>query len=167
MKTVAYRVLLLSVLVTLTGCVTATIQSNVRSDAKPAFRRILVVSRLPTVKEAYLPTFQTAFPAGYQVCTVSNSPISFDSPEESIEKQRQTCRSEVLLTIDFSRSYTSGWGRSISSTNEVYMEMTNLATGKAFWKAIVTAGYTDVSPRLIVNQLIKDGVIERSGRPAN
>ncbi|MFD2935591.1 hypothetical protein [Spirosoma flavum] len=134
----------------------------------PEFRRILVVSRLPTVKQTYLPTFQTAFPAGYQVCTVSNSPISFDSPEEAIENQRQTCKSEVLLTIDLNRNYTSGNGRYISSYNELYLEMTSLATGKPFWKAIVTTGGSnEVPPRQIVSQLIKDGIIVGSIPPDN
>jgi hypothetical protein len=167
MKTAVCYVLLSSLLINLTGCVTATIQSNVKVDARPEFRRILVVSRLPAVEPTYLPTFQTAFPAGYQVCTVSNSPISFDSPEEAIEKQRQTCQSEVLLTLDFNRNYTSGYGRYISSNNELYMEMTNLATGKPFWKAIVTTSYPEVPPRQIVNQLIKDGVLKSALGPAN
>ncbi len=161
MKTLVYKILVLSFLANLTGCVTATFQSNVQKDVKPEFRRILVMSRLPTVQQTYLPTFQTAFPAGYQVCTVSNSPISFDSPEESIEKQRQACQSEVLLTIDFNRNYTSGYGRYISSNNELFMEMTNLTTGKPFWRAIITTvGSNEVPPRQIVNQLIKDGIIE-------
>lgn len=160
MKTATYTLLMIGLWISLTGCVTATFRSNVKPDAKPEFRRILVVSRLPSVEETYLPTFQTAFPAGYQVCTVSNSPISFDNPEQAIEKQRQTCQSEVMLTIDFSRNYTSGFGKYISSNNELFMEMTNLATGHPFWKAIITTGGSDVSPRQVVNQLIRDGIIE-------
>lgn len=160
-----YQALLIIIFVNLMGCVTATIQSNVKADDKPAFRRILLMSRLSTVTPTYLPKFQTAFPVGSQVCTVVNSPISFDSLEETIDKQRQRCQSEVLLTIDFNRNYTSGGGKYSSSYNELYMEMTSLTTGKPFWKAIVTAGDTEVSPRLIVNQLIKDGIIE--GRYSN
>ncbi|GAB2559395.1 hypothetical protein [Spirosoma areae] len=161
MKTTACKVLMISFLASLTGCIAVNFQSNVKADATPEFRRILIESRLPTVKPTYLPTFQTAFPAGYQVCTVSNSPISFDNPEQTIEKQRQTCQSEVLLTIDFNRNYTSGYGKYIASTNELYLEMKNLATGQPFWKAIVTtSGDNEVPPREIVNQLIKDGILE-------
>ncbi|WP_240625457.1 hypothetical protein [Spirosoma pollinicola] len=138
-------------------------QTNVKTDAKPEFRRILVVSKLPAVKETYLPSFQTAFPTGYQVCAVSNSPISFDSLEEAIEKKRQTCQSEVVLTIDFNRNYTTGYGRYITSNNELFMEMINLSTGKPFWRAIVTtAGDNEIPPRQIVQQLIKDRVIDGS-----
>lgn len=168
MKRIAYLVFVISQLVNLMGCVPALIQSNVKADDKPEFKRILVVSRLSTVKPTYLAAFQTAFPAGYQVCTVSNSPISFDSPDESIRKQQQTCQSEVMLTIDFNRNYTSGYGRYISSNNELYLEMSSLSTGKPFWKAIVTTnGGTEVPPRQIVNQLVKDGVIEGLVRAAN
>lgn len=167
MKTVTYYALLMSLFVSLTGCMPVTIQSNMKADAMPEFRRILVVSRLSTVTPAYLPKFQTAFPAGYQVCTVSNSPISFDSPEESIEKQRQACQSEVMLTIDFNRNYTSGSGKYTTSYDELYMEMTSFATGKPFWKAIVTAGGSEVPPRQIVTQLIKDGILEGTPGPVN
>ncbi|CAN5446176.1 hypothetical protein BH09BAC4_BH09BAC4_01420 [soil metagenome] len=161
MKTALYQVLLVSLLASLTSCYRTPIQSNVKREAKPEFRRILVVSNLSTVEPTYLPTFQTAFPVGYQVCTVSNSPISFDSLEESIEKQRQACQSEVVLTIDFNRNYTYGSGKSISSHNELYLEMKSLATGRPFWKAIVTTGsYWEVPPKWIIRQLIKDGVIE-------
>lgn len=157
------QLITLSLLINLASCITANIQSNVKADAKPEFRRILVVSRLPKTHATYLPTFQTAFPAGYQVCTVSNSPISFESPEEAIDRQRQTCQSEVMLTIDFNRNYTAGSGRYITSYNELYLEMTNLATGKPFWKAIITTGGSnEVPPRNIVSQLIKDGIIEGS-----
>lgn len=157
------KILVISVVASLTGCVSVNIQSNAKADAKPAFRRILIESRLPRMKPTYLPTFQTAFPAGYQVCVVSNSPISFDNPQEAIDKQRQACQSEVLLTIDFNRNYTSGYGNYISASNELYLEMKNLATGKPFWKAVVTtSGSNEVPPNRIVNKLIEDGVIQSS-----
>ncbi len=143
------------------GCASVNIQSNVKADAKPAFRRILVVSRLSRVSPDYLPKFQTVFPTGYQVCTVSTSPISFETPEEAIQQQVQACTSEAVLTLDFNRNFTSGDGKYISSYNELYMEMTSVATGKPFWKAIVTTGGdTEVPPRQIINQLLKDRVID-------
>ncbi len=163
MKTVVHTILMIGLLTTLTGCVTARFQSNIKANDVPEFHRILVVSRLPKTTETYLPSFQTAFPSGYQVCTLSNGPISFDSPEQAIQQQRQECQSEVMLTIDFSRNYTTGYGNYMSANNEILMEMTNLATGKPFWKAIVTTGGSnEVHPRLIVSQLIKDGIVEGS-----
>ena len=163
MKTVAYIALLFGLSGSLTGCITARFQSNIKANDVPEFHRILVVSRLPKTTATYLPSFQTAFPGGYQVCTLSNGPISFDSPEQAIQQQRQECQSEVMLTIDFNRNYTTGYGHYISTNNEILMELTNLATGKPFWKAIVTTGSSnEVAPRLIVNQLIKDGIVENS-----
>jgi hypothetical protein len=161
MKTIAYLALFFGLSASLTGCAVARFQSNIKTQDVPDFHRILVVSRLPKTTATYLPTFQTSFPAGYQVCILSNSPISFDSPEQAIQQQRQECQSEVMLTIDFSRNYTTGYGHYISANNELLMEMTNLATGKPFWKAIVTtSGSNEVPPRQIVNQLIKDGIVE-------
>lgn len=52
------QMLVISVVVSLTGCVSVNIQSNAKADAKPAFRRILIESRLPKMKPTYLPTFQ-------------------------------------------------------------------------------------------------------------
>lgn len=157
---VGHRLIVGYLMISLTGCTTVHIQTNVKPADKPEFRRILVVSNLPQMVPTYLARFQTAFPSGYQVCTVSNSPIDFDGPEEAIEKQQQTCQSEVLLTIDFSRNYTSGYGKYITSNNELLLVMTNLATNKPFWKAIVTTGSSsEVPPSDIVQQLIKDGII--------
>ena len=163
MKSVTYIALLFGLCSSLTGCITARFQSNIQANDVPEFHRILVVSRLPKTTATYLPGFQTAFPNGYQVCTLSNSPISFEKPEQAIQQQRQECQSEVMLTIDFNRNYTTGYGHYISATNEILMEMTNLTTGKPFWKAIVTTnGSNEVPPRQIVSQLIKDGIVESS-----
>ena len=161
MKKTISKLLMIGLVASLTGCYTARIVSNVKVDARPEFRRILIVSKLPNIRPEYLPTFQTAFPPGYQVCIVANSPLSFDDPEQAIEKQRQTCQSEIQLTLDINRNYTSGSGKYISSYNELYLEMKNLATGQPFWKALATTGGTsEVAPREVVNQLIKDGIIE-------
>lgn len=158
------HLLLIILLISLTGCArSVSFQSNKKAEAQPEFSRILVESRLPTIKPTYLPSFQTAFPAGYQVCVVSNSPISFDSPQDAIDKQRQTCQSEVLLTIDFRRNSVSASGEYSYSSNELYLEMKNLATGQPFWKAIVTtSGGIQVPASRIVNKLIEDGIIQSS-----
>ena len=145
----------------LAGCVSVNIQSNVKTEATPEFHRILIESRLPEASNAYLNQFLTAFPASYQVCTVLNNPTSFESPADAIEKQRQTCQSEVILTIDFYRNYTSGGGKYITTTNELLLEMKNLANGQPFWKALVkTSGSNEVPPNRIVSKLIDDGIIE-------
>lgn len=144
----------------LTGCVAVNIQSNVRPEARPDFQRILIVSKLPVQGADYLARFQTAFPPTYQVCSVADSPIAFETSNELIENQQQICKSEVILSLGFSRNYTAGGGKVIASFNEVYAEMSSFASGKPFWKAIITtSGSNEIPPRKIVNQLIKDGVI--------
>lgn len=144
----------------LTGCVAVNIQSNVRSEEKPDFQRILIVSKLPVQRASYLAKFQTAFPPTYQVCSVANSPITFETSDELIKRQQEACKSEVLLTLEFGRNYTSGGGQVTASFNEIHLEMSSLASGKAFWKAIVTtSGSNEIPPQKIVNQLINDGVI--------
>ncbi len=158
------QVLALGLLSSLISCSPSVIiQSNRKAEAQPEFSRILVESRLSQVNPAYLPSFQTSFPAGYQVCVVSNSVISFDSPEEAVEKQRQACQSEVLLTIDFKRNSVSASGQYAYSSNELYVEMKNLATGQPFWKAVITtSGGIEVPASKIVNKLVEDGIIKGS-----
>ncbi|GAB3022519.1 hypothetical protein [Spirosoma pulveris] len=151
----------ISFLMTLTGCSNVYIQSNVSRDEKTDFTRILIVSNLTSAGPAYLASFQTAFPKGYQVCSVSNSPLSFDSPQEAIQKQQQTCQSEVMLTIDFNRNYLSGYGKYISSNDELLLQLINISNGKPFWKAVVTtSGNNEVPANRVVNQLIKDGIVK-------
>ena len=158
---VMIQVLVISLASLAVGCVAVNIQSNTKTEATPEFHRILIESRLPETGQAYLSQFSKAFPAGYQVCTVSNSPTSFERPTDAIEKQRQACQSEVLLTIDFYRNYTSGGGKYIYSTNELLLEMKNLSNGQSFWKALVkTSGSNEVPPNRIVSKLIDDGIIE-------
>ncbi|ADB36111.1 hypothetical protein [Spirosoma linguale] len=157
----SYSAFAISFLMTLTSCSNVYIQSNVNRDERTDFTRILVVSNLTRANPAYLASFQTAFPQGYQVCSVSNSPLSFDSPQEAIQKQQQTCQSEVMLTIDFSRNYLSGYGKYISSNDELLLQLVNISNGKPFWKAVVTtSGSNEVSANQVVNQLIKDGIIK-------
>jgi hypothetical protein len=157
------RYALLATTTLLTGCVAVNIQSNVRPEAKPDFQRILIVSKLPVQRAGYLARFQTAFPPTYQVCSVVDSPLAFETSAELIQRQQEACKSEVALTLEFSRNYTSGGGKVIASFNEIRMEMSSLASGKAFWKAIVTtSGSNEIPPQKIVDQLIKDGVISRS-----
>lgn len=159
MKTLRH-VLLTSILATLTGCVSVNIQSNARPNVQPDFRRILIVSRLSVLSPDYLPRFRDAFPPNYQVCSVANDAISFGNLDESIRQGIRDCDSEVLLTLGFSRNYTSGGGEYIASYNEIYAEMSSIASGKPFWKAVITtSGSSEVPPRQIINKLLDDGVI--------
>lgn len=152
--------LFVALITTLTGCISVHIQSNVSPDARPDFRRVLIVSKLSVLSPDYLPRFQAAFPSDYQVCSVANNPISFVSLDESIQQGIKDCGSEVLLTLGFSRNFTSGGGEYILSFNEVYAEMSTVASGKPFWKAVITtSGSDEVPPRKIINQLIKDRII--------
>ena len=160
MKTIT-QLLVIGFTSILVGCVSVNIQSNAKKEAIPEFHRLLIDSRLPETDNTYLDKFLTAFPAGYRVCTVLNSPTSFEKPADAIEKQRQSCQSEVLLTIDFYRNYTSGGGKYIYTTNELLLEMKNLSNGQSFWKALVkTSGSNEVPPNRIVSKLIEDGIVE-------
>ncbi len=150
--------LLLSTL--LTGCSTIlNIQSNVRVVDKPPFERILIVSRLPNVPPGYASTFIGAFPSQYTVCSVDVSPIDFETPEELISRQLDECKSQVMLTLDLNRSFSGNSGKYITGYNNIYLEMSSVATGKPFWKAITLSTTTALSPREVVQQLIKDGVL--------
>jgi hypothetical protein len=146
----------------LTGCVTAYFQSNVKPEAKPDFKRILVATYLPLSRPEYLNELKAAFPAGYQVCAVSVTPLSFDDPKETIQKQQQTCQSDVMLTLDFDRSFTTGSGKYIDSHSQFFAEMIDLATNKPFWKAIITTTTSsqEVSARELVQKLQQDDIIK-------
>jgi hypothetical protein len=146
----------------LTGCVTANFQSNVKPEAKPDFKRILVAAYLPSSRPEYLNELKAAFPAGYQVCVVSVTPLSFDDPQELIQQQRQTCQSDVMLKIDFDRNFTTGSGKYIDSHSQFYAEMIDLATNKPFWKAIITTttNSREVSARELVQKLQQDDIIK-------
>ncbi|QJD77365.1 hypothetical protein [Spirosoma rhododendri] len=151
--------------VLLTGCVTILdIQSNVRVADKPPFERILIVSRLPNVPPGYASTFVGAFPSQYTVCSVDVSPIDFETPDELVSRQLNECKSQVMLTLDLNRSFSGNSGKYIAGYNNIYLEMSSVATGKPFWKAITLSTTTALSPREIVQRLISDGVL--SGKVA-
>lgn len=147
----------------LTSCQTIlNIQSNVKVTDKPPFERILIVSRLPNVPPGYASTFVGAFPSQYTVCSVDVSPISFETPDEAISRQLRECNSEVMLTLDLNRSFSGNSDRYITGYNNIYLEMSSVATGKPFWKAITLSTTTALGPREVVRQLIKDGVLNGS-----
>ncbi|GAB3889451.1 hypothetical protein [Spirosoma agri] len=155
MKTIA-AFLLISLLA---GCV--TIQSNTKSDAVPAFKRILVVTKMRKAPDRYAESFLTSFPSGYEVCTVALSPLAFDNPDEAIKKQAENCQSEVILTLELSK--TGHYSRYNSANYEYNAEMKSVATGQAFWKAMISSDPTlgeQLPPRSVVKRLLTDHIIE-------
>ncbi|UHG90500.1 MULTISPECIES: hypothetical protein [Spirosoma] len=111
--------------------------------------------------DSYAQGFVHAFPAGYQVCTVALSPLSFDNPNETIRKQVEACQSEVILTLELSK--TGSIDRYHSSDYEYNAEMTSVATGQPFWKAIISANPNlgeQLSPRSVVKRLLNDHILD-------
>ena len=142
----------------LTGC--ASFNSNVDRSAIPEFTRLLVVSKLPIRQANYLSMFLTKFPSSYEVCVVDASPLAFGNPDSLINRQLAICKSQVILTINPYRNYTTGLGHSIQSMNEVLLEMTDPSTRKSFWKAIARAqGNRVPNAGEIVRRLQTDRVI--------
>lgn len=143
----------------LTNCV--RIQSNTKSEAVPAFKRILVVTKMRDTPDSYAQSFARSFPAGYSVCTLALSPLSFDKPDEAIRKKAESCQSDVILTLELSQRGSSGPYTSLPY--EYNAEMTSIATGRPFWKAIISADPTyggKVPPRSLVKRLRNDGIID-------
>ena len=167
MKTVT-SFLALIIIVSLTGCV--SIRSNVKSDAVPSnFRRVLIVTKLRKAPDSYVQQIARLFPAGYEVCTLALSPLSFDKPEDAIRKQAEDCRSEVILILELVNSgqYGSGSMRYGSRYSrfpfEFNAEMQSVATGQPFWKAIISSDPSvgeQVPPGSIIKRLQQDHVIE-------
>jgi hypothetical protein len=143
----------------LAGCV--SIQSNTKSDAVPTFGRILVVTKMRRAPDTYVLHFARAFPANYQVCTLALSPLSFDNPDEVIRQRVQDCKSDVILTLELSKTGHSG--RYNSANYEFNAEMRSAATNQPFWKALIYSNPTlgeELPPRSLVKRLLNDHVIE-------
>ena len=164
-------------LLLLTGCVTTNFQSNADFKSLRPFTRILVVSKLPQVTNAYLDAYLTSFPPQYDVCVLNVSLLAFGSPDSLIAQKARECKSEVMLTLDLNRSYTTGqvsgagrygtYGR-IGSANDVYLEMATVSDRKPFWKSLAsTNGPIGIKPRRVVQQLQTDALIEGKIPPAS
>lgn len=144
-----------------TGCV--TIQSNSKQEAMPLpFKRVLVVTKMRNVPGNYAQQFARVFPAGYEVCTLALSPLSFDKPEEAIQKQARECGSEVMLTVELVKSGHYG-GRYNNYPYEYNAEMVAVSTGRPFWKAIISSSPVNgeaLPPGSVVKRLLKDHILE-------
>lgn len=170
MKTMASFLALVAV-ACLTGCV--SIRSNVKPDAVPSgFRRVLIVTMLRNAPDSYVQQFARLFPAGYEVCTLALSPLSFDKPDEAIHKQAESCNSEVILKLELvgagqyganSMRYGSRYSRFPFEFNA---EMQSVATRQPFWKAIISSDPSNgeqVPPSAIIKRLQQDRIID--GKP--
>ena len=161
----SYRLLVISLVVSLIGCV--TIQSNTKSDAvPPIFRRVLIVTKMLHAPDTYVQRFAQIFPGGYETCTLALSPLSFDNPEETIRKQVESCHSEVILTLELVRP--AYYGYRTSYPYQYNVEMRSVATGQPFWKAIISSNPNNgeqVPPGSIIKRLLQDHILE-SKRPA-
>lgn len=147
--------------VLLSGCATVLIDSNTDYKVLPRFSRVLVVSTIDRDDREYLLDFARTFPLEYDVCTVSASKLAFGNPDSLIQQKARECRSEVVLTVSFTRNYMTGGGRYSSSIDELYAEMSTFPDRKPFWKGVVrTDGYVLVSPRQIVKKLYDDRIID-------
>ena len=146
----------------LTGCVTTNFQSNSDFKSLRPFTRILVVSKLPQVPNAYLDAYLTSFPAQYDVCVLNANLLAFGNADSLITQKARECNSEVILTLDLNRSYTTGrmsggenGNGQISSASDVYLEMASFPDRKPFWKSLAsTNGPIGIKPRRVVQQQI-------------
>jgi hypothetical protein len=148
----------LALILLLGGCV--SFQTNYNQATVPPFRRVLVVTQLPTIPRD-LTSFQRAFPEQYEVCVADAGSLALTPPDSIINNQVRICQSEVLLTMKLNRSYIAGWADDLRSVNEYLLEMKEIRTGQTFWKAIVT---NRPGPSQIVNRLRIDGIIEGKAR---
>ncbi len=142
----------------LSGCITIlpTFKTNTDYESLHRFKRILVVSKLPKVPQAYLDAWIISFPDQYDVCVVDASELTFGNPDSLITQKARECQSEAILTLDYDRSYTVGSGKYISSVSEFFLQMAFMPDRKPFWKALTG----DTAPRHIVQQLVTDAIIE-------
>ncbi|CAN5399855.1 hypothetical protein BH09BAC4_BH09BAC4_50010 [soil metagenome] len=159
--TTAYKILMVGLLASLTGCV--TVQSSIKSDAIPTFQRVLIVTKMRNAPDSYVRQFARTFPAGYEVCTLALSPLSFDNPDVAIKKQLDECHSDVILTIELVQAGHAGRYRNYSSYPYQYnAEMQSVATGQPFWKAIISSNPTygeQVPPGSVIKRLLADHII--------
>ena len=162
----AYKILMVGLIASLTGCV--NVKSSIKSDAVPTFQRVLIVTKMRNAPDSYVQQFARIFPAGYEVCTLALSPLSFDNPDAAIKKQLDVCHSDVILTIELVQAGHTGQYRGYSSSPYQYnAEMQSVATGQPFWKAIISsnpANGEQVPPGSVIKRLIADHIIE--GKPS-
>lgn len=142
----------------LSGCV--TFNTNMNRQEIPEISRILVVSKLPNIRQDYLDGYVRSFPKQYQVCIVDAGPLALQHPDTLINRQLRECQSDVMLTLSLNRNYTSGTGDTIGSVNEVLLEMAPTSTRTPFWKSLATGGGVSINPVTVIARLRADGVID-------
>jgi len=113
-----------------TGC--ASVQSTTNNDAIPTFNRILVASKLPNVSDRYVVEYLNAFPQNYPICPIAISPLSFEKPNDIIQRE--------MYTYPGNQPF---W-RALITTPSRRNSLRNCAS---------------LPPRLLLNRLRKDGII--------
>ncbi|AQG79926.1 hypothetical protein [Spirosoma montaniterrae] len=143
-----------------TGCV--NMQSNVKRDAVPQFKRILVVTKSRKALDTYARSFLRVFPSNYEVCSVAVSQLAFDE-KETIRKQADLCQSDVVLLVDVVHAGDAlPWNPTGDGMSQLNLEMRPVNSDQPFWKAIVSMSRTlgeRVPPERVARQLAKDGII--------
>lgn len=163
MKTIATLLLLTTCL----GCAPTRFNTNTDRSVLPEFSRILVVSKVPLQQRDYLSQYITAFPVEYEACAIEASVLAFGNPDSLIREKVKQCNSQVMLTIQPYNDFVAGSGKNATGYSEYLVEMTDVATGKPFWKAIaLTAGSLLPNVTQTVKQLRRDGIIAGTTRSA-
>lgn len=149
------------------GCAPTRFNTNTDRGTVPAFSRILVASRVPLQQRDYMAKYLTAFPIEYEVCVLEASVLAFGNPDSLIREKARQCNSQVLLTIQPYNDFVAGSGKYATGYSEYLLDMTDLTTGKPFWKSIaVTAGGLLPNVTSTVKQLRRDGIITGTQQPA-
>ncbi len=150
----------LTLLTIATGCV--RVRSNVKDNATPPFKRILVVTKTEQPSDAFTNQFLKAFPANYEVCTIGLKQLPFENHEEAIRKQADLCNSDAILTIETVYRLNPWSFRDDARTNTFTGEMRLRGSNQPFWKSAISANWLygeNFPARSVVRQLLKDGIL--------
>ncbi|MBO0938201.1 hypothetical protein J2I47_16735 [Fibrella sp. HMF5335] len=141
------------------GCV--HIQTST-DGTPPAFKRILIVSKLVRTSPNYLDTYTRLFPVGYSVCTVDAGPLTFGNPDSLVQQKGRDCNSEVVLTLSAGQNYQGRTGKYAYNVNDVLLELATFPDRKPFWKGLTSISALSVDalhPGEVLRQLRRDHII--------
>lgn len=177
----------LAMVISLTGCF--ALRSNVTPDARLSasrhgfvsrtkyeavpflFSRILVVMKARQTSGGYADQLTRAFPAAYQVCTLTLNQLQPAGHAKAIQEQLATCRSDVILIVERThRGSVLGIDAPASDDFAQFaFELRSVTTGETFWKAVATASPLRgerFPARTLVQRLKRDGLINSNGMAA-
>ena len=141
------------------GCL--RLQTNIDGPV-PAFKRILIVSKLTRTSPNYLDAYTRLFPVGYSVCTVDAGPLAFGNPDSLIRQKGRDCNSEVVLTLNAGQNYQGRNGKYAYNVNDVLLELATFPDHKPFWKGLTSISALSVDalyPGQVVRRLRQDHII--------